>query len=114
MNTRRGSILLTKVHELIDVDTESWDEQLIRETFWSIDAQRILNIPLARNMMHDFVGWHYTKSGTFLVRSCYHMEWEHQHGQKLRRTGGFGSSSTLPIWKTLWSLNVPAKIKIHC
>ena len=100
--------------ELIDVETDSWDEQLITEFFWPIDARRILNIPLARNLMEDFVGGHYTKSGVFSVRSCYHMEWEHQHGRKLRRTSGFGSLSTLPIWKTLWSLNVPAKIKIHC
>ena len=48
------------------------------------------------------------------MRSCYYIEWEHQHGYKLRRTSGFGTSSTLPVWKTVWGLNVPAKIKIHC
>ena len=112
--TRRGNILLNRVEELIDAETGTWDEQLIRDTFWPIDALRILNIPLVHHMMNDFVGWHYNKSGIFSVRSCYHVEWEHQHGQKLRRTSGYGSSSTLQIWKILWSLNVPAKIKIHC
>jgi hypothetical protein len=52
--------------------------------------------------------------GYFSVRSCYHLEWAHQHGNKLRRTSEFGSSSMLPVWKTLWDLNVPAKIKIYC
>jgi hypothetical protein len=52
--------------------------------------------------------------GYFSVRSCYHLEWAHQHGNKLRRTSEFGSSSMLPVWKTLRYLNVPGKIKIHC
>ena len=84
--TRRGNILYTKVSELIDVETNTWDEELIREIFWPIDAQRILNIPLAIGMMEDFVAWHFTKSGIFIVRSYYYAEWDHQHGDKLRRT----------------------------
>ena len=75
--TRRGNILLSHVSELIDMDNGSWDEDLIRDTFWPIDANRILNIPLAHGMMEDFIGWHYNKNGIFSVRSCYHIEWEH-------------------------------------
>jgi hypothetical protein len=82
----RGNILVTKVSELIDTETKGWDEEFIREIFWHIDAQRILNILLARGMMEDFISWHYTKTGMFSVRSCYHAEWEHQHGHKLRRS----------------------------
>jgi hypothetical protein len=112
--TRRGNIVYTRVSELIDVENNCWDEEIIRGIFWPIDAQRILNIPLARGMMDDFISWHITKTGVFSVRSCYFVEWEHQHGNKLRRTSAFGTSSALPVWKTLWKLNVPAKIKIHC
>jgi hypothetical protein len=111
--TRRGNIVYTKVSEIIDIENDCWDEELIREIFWPIDAQRILSIPLARGMMNDFVSWHFTKTGVFTVRSCYHAEWDHQHGNKMRRTSVYGTSSSLPVWKTIWSLNVPAKIKIH-
>jgi hypothetical protein len=111
--TRRRNIVLSKVSDLIDAESETWDEEILGELFWPIDVQRILNIPLARSSMEDFVSWHYTKTGVFSVRSCYHLEWEHQHGNKLRRTSGYGTSSNLPVWKTVWSLNVPAKIKIH-
>jgi hypothetical protein len=113
VTTRRGNIVYAKVSDFIDEETDMWDEVLLSECFWPIDVQRILNIPLARNSMEDFISWHFTKTGVFSVRSCYHVEWEFQHGRKLRRTSGFGTSSTLPIWKTVWSLNVPAKIKIH-
>ena len=105
--------MYTRVSEFIDPETNSWDEELIREIFWPVDVQRILNIPLAVGMMDDFVSWHLTRTGVFSVRSCYHAEWDHQHGEKLRRTGSYGTSSTLPVWKNIWSLKVPAKIKIH-
>jgi hypothetical protein len=79
-----------------------------------MDVQRILNIPLSNSMMEDFVSWHYNKSGVFTVKSSYHIEWDHQHGRKIRRTNVFGSSSALPVWKTIWSMRVPTKTKIHC
>ncbi|PNT74375.1 hypothetical protein BRADI_1g13505v3 [Brachypodium distachyon] len=63
--------------------------------------------------MEDFVSWQYSKLGIFTVKSSYHLEWDHQHGRKLRRTATHDTSNS-PIWKILWSLNVPAKIKIHC
>jgi ribonuclease HI len=112
--TRRGNIVFTHVSDLIDAETNSWDEEIIGELFWPTDVQRIMHIPLARGMMEDFISWNLTKTGVFSVRSCYYAEWEHQHGAKLRRNTPFGTSSSLPVWKTLWSLNVPAKIKIHC
>jgi hypothetical protein len=113
ITTRRGNIILSRVSDLIDPDTEKWDEEILSDIFWPVDVQRILNIPLASGLMQDFVSWHFTKTGIFSVRSCYHVEWDHQHDIKLRRTSGYGTSSNLPVWKTIWSLGVPAKVKIH-
>jgi hypothetical protein len=87
-----------------------WDEELLHEIFWPIDANRILRIPLSDGM-EDCVAWHYSKLGVFSVRSAYHVEWEHQHGRKLRRTSGLGSAEINSVWKELWRLNIPAKIK---
>jgi hypothetical protein len=112
--SRRGNIVYTSVSDLIDQEMGTWDEELLHNLFWPVDVQRILNIPLATGMMQDFVAWHFNKSGTFSVKSAFYIEWEHQHGLKLRRTSAYGSSSNLPVWKTLWSLHVPAKVKIHC
>lgn len=36
--TPRGNCLLTRVSELIDPNTNSWDEALVRDIFWEVDA----------------------------------------------------------------------------
>jgi hypothetical protein len=40
--TLKGAILLNKVSDLINPGMGSWDEELVRELFWSVDANRIL------------------------------------------------------------------------
>jgi hypothetical protein len=50
---RRGNV--TRVFELIDTDTRSWDEEKLRSVFYSVDVGRIIKIPLAVGMMGDFV-----------------------------------------------------------
>jgi len=56
--TPRGPSLLTKVADLIDPGTGTWDEKLVLDTFWPEDAQIILNIPTAEGM-NDWPAWHY-------------------------------------------------------
>jgi hypothetical protein len=63
--TPRGRIVYTKVSELIDPVTRTWDEVLIRSLVFSVDVNRILKILLAVGMMEDFVSWNYTKNGIF-------------------------------------------------
>uniref|UniRef100_A0A8I6YQZ6 Reverse transcriptase domain-containing protein n=1 Tax=Hordeum vulgare subsp. vulgare TaxID=112509 RepID=A0A8I6YQZ6_HORVV len=111
--TPRNNIVLTKVSELIDVESRSWDEEMIRHVFWPVDAERILTIPLVIGMMMDFMSWYPDKRGSFFVKSAYHKEWEFQHGRKLRRTNTHQTSGINPIWKTLWKLRIPSKVKIH-
>jgi hypothetical protein len=48
-------VVYTKVSELIDPNTRTWDEVLLRSIFLLVDVNRILNIPLAVGMMEDFV-----------------------------------------------------------
>jgi hypothetical protein len=81
--TPRGNCLLSHVNELIDPISYQCDEELVRDHFWTIDANRILRIPLT-NGVEDFIAWHYSKIGIFSVKSAYHVEWEHQHGRKSR------------------------------
>jgi hypothetical protein len=109
--TRRGHNLLTHVSDLIDPITDRWDEELVKQTFWSIDIGRILAIPLT-DPMEDFIAWHYNKNAVFSVKSAYHVEWDFQHGQKLRRTNGVGNSTVNPVWGKLWNLNIAVKVNI--
>jgi hypothetical protein len=78
--TERRNVVLTNVSELINPDTNTWDEELVRSLFLPMDATRILNILLAVGYMADFIAWNHSKLGIFTVRSAYYTEWEYQHG----------------------------------
>ena len=67
--TIRGNQVLTKVCELLDPIIGDWDEQLIRENFWHIDAECILQIPIFHVETEDFVAWHLTKNGVLTINS---------------------------------------------
>jgi hypothetical protein len=84
MMTPRGNILVSTVNDLINPVTWSWDEELIRSLFWSVNANRILEIPIAPPGMNDFIAWHHTKNRIFSVRPTYHAEWDYQFGRKER------------------------------
>lgn len=92
--------------------TRDWDVQLVNQTFWHIDAQRILVIPLLMHDMTNFLAWRHTKNGLFSVRSAYHCEWENQYGNKLANENDVGTSIPNLIWSTVWSLLCPLKVQI--
>ena len=99
------------VSHLIDAQSGSWDEMLVRRYFYACDVEEILKIKIPRNACPDQVAWNFEKTGIFSVRSAYRMAMRRGHGE-----GEIGSSSTLAdgrkVWKTLWSLNVPEKVKV--
>jgi hypothetical protein len=68
----RGSNLVTKVEELINPVTRLWDEDLQRSLFWSVDVNRILQIPLSLGR-EDTTAWHFNRNGFFSVRSTYYQ-----------------------------------------
>ena len=57
------------------------------------------------------VAWHYNKNGLFSVRSAYHVQWSHKFGNNHRASFPSGTGNN-QVWKALWNLDVPAKIKI--
>jgi hypothetical protein len=68
--TPRGHSLLTKVNELINPHTGQWDEILVKDTFWEMDANIILSTPI-RDDFEDFPAWHHDNKGLFSVKSAY-------------------------------------------
>jgi hypothetical protein len=104
------------VNELIiDPTTGSWDEALVRETFWQEDADCILSIPVHEGM-NDIAAWHFNKNGLFSVRSAYKVLVEDRKRSNERRGGASSSSSSSragdQLWKRVWNLDCPKKM-IH-
>ena len=74
--------------------------------FYACDVEEI-----PRNACSDQVTWNFEKTSIFSVRNTYRLAMRREHGE-----GEIGSSSTpadgRKVWKTLWSLNVPEKVKV--
>ena len=45
------------------------------------------------------------------MRSAYHREFEHQYGSRWRRGDGQGFENINSVWKDMWNLKIPGKIK---
>jgi hypothetical protein len=92
--------------------TDQWDEELLQSLFISVDVQRILRIPLNSHGFDDFIAWAATKNGKYSVRSGYYLQWKHQFGPSSSMLSLPGGSGLNPVWKTVWKLKVPSKVKI--
>ena len=87
----------------------AWDEELINNLFWPMDAHRIMQIPFTSGR-EDVVAWHYNRNGVFSVGSAYHCQWLHKFGENIvnEQASVVGDEE---VRANLWKLNVPAKIK---
>jgi hypothetical protein len=108
--SRREGSNITKVCDLISPITGGWNEEMLSDLFNTVDKNRIMQIPLHQQGFDDFIAWGFTKHGQYTVRSGYHMQWRHQFGT--RQFVLPGSSANNPVWKILWKLQIPSKIKI--
>lgn len=107
----RHNSLLTKVAELIDPLTYSWDSQLVRQTFNEEEAQVILQIPLFEHH-EDFVAWQFDNKGMFSVKSAYRIHVELQQRQSPRQRGesSEGIEDDQMVWRQLWKIRCPGKV----
>ncbi|WVZ55127.1 hypothetical protein U9M48_005830 [Paspalum notatum var. saurae] len=62
--TPRGGSLLQKVYDLINLISGSWDEELVRDTFWDEDSKIILAMPIFQDT-EDYPAWHPDPKGLF-------------------------------------------------
>ena len=73
------------------------------------NREAILSIPLSTNDTNDRLVWAENRSGKFNVKSAYALALEEQQRSAL----GDCSNGLVrrKIWKAIWHLNVPQKIK---
>ena len=83
---------------------------LIRANFLPFEAKTILKIPLSRTLLEDKIIWIENRHGELSIKSAYHI------AHSLIEANDPGESSSgdpcKPLWKWLWLLNLPAKIKV--
>jgi hypothetical protein len=109
VQTQKGNNLVSTVDELINPVDGSWDEDLVRSIL-ALDANRILQIPITTGR-EDCAAWHFNRNGLFSEKSAYHGQWKKKFRARIATNQGSGTSNR-QVWKNLWKLQVPGKIKI--
>ena len=98
------------VSELIDSVSHCWMRDVIMSSFHREDAEAICNIHLSHRQVSDSVVWLHNRKGVYSVRSGYYI------ARRVMRKDDWAESSRgsggLQIWKKLWKLRVPNKIKV--
>lgn len=94
---------------LIDHDLHVWRTEVVHSTFLPHVAEIILGIPLSALPAEDRQIWSATPNNDFFMRSAYRI------AQKLQVTqynGQCSDGSTVKtMWKSIWSLKCPNKIR---
>ncbi|KAH9718961.1 reverse transcriptase domain-containing protein [Citrus sinensis] len=76
-----------------------WDFDVVSDLFNARDKELILQIPLSSRRDNDAWYWQANPRGCYTVRSCYKL------------LNPITSDSFAGVWRKLWRLNVPSKIK---
>ena len=98
------------VSTLIDLESRRWKADLIRSLFLPFEANTILNIPLSYNLPKDKIIWIGNKRGEFTVKSAYYIALKVVDSVEVAEC--LSGDPRTPLWRKLWHLKIPAKIRI--
>lgn len=107
--TPRRGIILSRVADLLCPDTGQWDEELVRELFWTEDVPIILALP-THVEMQDVATWHYDPKGLFSVKSAYRLWCDDQQRCSVNAPGEASSGHTGDgdnVWSGIWKMEGP-------
>jgi hypothetical protein len=105
--TPRANLQILNVSDLLTTSGE-WNTEIIKTCFLPIDADAILRQPIGRNSQ-DFWAWNSEKTGVYSVRSAYKLLYNKKFGWNQNLAPG---SSSVGLWKMLWKLQVPPKVRV--
>ena len=83
---------------------------MIRSTFLPFEADAILKIPLSRRLPDDKLIWMGNNQGEFTIKSAYHLAHSLVESREVAECSN--GDPFKPLWKILWRLKLPAKVKI--
>ncbi|KAL0009205.1 hypothetical protein SO802_010707 [Lithocarpus litseifolius] len=90
---------------IINEDGPCWDKGRVLSEFFPHEARAILGIPLSSRQVPDTLIWAGTKSGKYTTKSAYKL----LSGTPI--AGPLNPLAHSGIWKQIWELEVPNKIK---
>uniref|UniRef100_A0A7N2KW83 Reverse transcriptase zinc-binding domain-containing protein n=1 Tax=Quercus lobata TaxID=97700 RepID=A0A7N2KW83_QUELO len=97
------------VDMLIDEDTRQWNPELVDGIFAPEESALIKKIPLARCETEDSLYWPLTQEDNYTSKSSYRFLKEEAEVRPLADS----ESQEKDLWKKIWALKVPNKVKNH-
>jgi hypothetical protein len=92
---------------MIEPIASDQDENLVRNTFWDIDAKVILAIPL-RDDFEDLYALRYEENGIFTVKYTYKLYVQLRDDPRASSSNpGVGEN----YWKNIWQVECPPKVR---
>ena len=96
------------VADLIDPVNKEWKGNIIDNLFYDFEVAIIKNMPICRSIQDDVLIWPFNLDGVYSVKSGYrYLHEQQQHGLP----GPSDHSELTPLWKKIWGLQVPNKVK---
>lgn len=108
ISLRKEGCTIDHVAELIDQPFGQWKEDLVREWLLPFEAKEVLSMPLSSIPFDDTYVWSYDKSGEYTVKSGYNFITFYKGAME----GECGPSEGSKLWKKVWGLIVPPKVRV--
>lgn len=104
---------LERVSSLLDTERRGWNVARVRNTFLPHEDEMVLSIPISAGLPADSIVWAGITNGKFTVKSAYKVAQKAMKENPLRgEEGGSSDNSRMKaIWKIVWCLSCPNKIK---
>ena len=97
------------VKDLIHDATGQWDRDKVFDLFAHKTRMEILQLPLSRLSSRDKLVWKENRSQSFSVETAYQVALRMGQQQRVEHSGLMAERK---IWRKLWSLNVPPKVRM--
>ena len=108
LSPQSGGLEDARVAALINPDTRTWDQNVLKQNFLSFEVSRIQAIPLCWTDQDDCLIWPGCKDGNYSVKTGYQLLCE---SETLGAASSSDSSKQTLFWKRVWKLHIPNKIK---
>lgn len=100
---------MEKVSDLTDITNCCWDVQKINCLFSQATTQKILQLSISWRNGPDVFWWPHARSGMYSVKSGYFIIRQKGIAPNLGPSTSMGIPQS--IWKIIWNIKVPQKLK---
>jgi ribonuclease HI len=108
---RKEGVQAELVRDLFIPGTRVWDVPKVKDVLLGFEAEEVLNIYTSMSLEEDILAWAHERHGNYSVRSAYRVLKKEQAANEMAAKSEVSGSLQSTIWKKVWKLNVPPKVR---